>query len=72
MNIILHGETETRLHMQDLEQVQQRITVPVRVFTKSKNKWSNPLYVEHELVYKFACQIGSYYHYNLKRNNERP
>lgn len=71
MNVILHGDGEKRMHLSDCDVVHQKITVPVKIFSPQKNKWADPVYVNSELVYKFSCQIGSYYHYRLENNNAR-
>ena len=71
MNIILHGNgREIRMHHADKDQVQHRITVPVRVFTKSKNKWEKPVYVERQEAYRLVHQVGDLYHYRLEAHKE--
>jgi hypothetical protein len=65
MNVILHGEgKEIRMHRTDIDQVQHKLVVPTKVFSR-KNKWADPVGVDRNLTYKFACQIGDYYHYQL-------
>jgi hypothetical protein len=71
MNVILHGEgKEIRMHHTDTEQVMSRITVPVKDFIKSKNKWAQPVYVERQEAYKFIHQVGDVFHYRLETHQK--
>lgn len=66
MNVILHGEgKEKRMHLTETDQFQNKITVPVKIFTGTKNKWAAPVCIDRDLVYKFIYQDGPYYHYQL-------
>jgi hypothetical protein len=66
MNVILHGEgKEIRMHRTDTDQVLHRLTVPVKVFSKASNKWSQPITTDAELIYRYLYQLGDYHHYEL-------
>jgi hypothetical protein len=70
MNVILHGEgKEIRMHRTDTDQVQHKLTVPVKVFSGG-NKWSQPITTDRELVYRFLYQLGDYYHYQLETHQK--
>jgi len=71
MNIVLHGNgREIQMHHTDTDQTQHKITVPVKEWIGSKNKWSTPVAVDKSLVYRFAYQEGSYYHYQLEADKK--
>jgi hypothetical protein len=71
MNVILHGNgKEIRMHHTDTDQVQQRLTVPMKIFGSLKNKWASPTWIEKNLVYKFSYHDGSYYHYQLEADKK--
>lgn len=65
MNIVLHGNgKEIRMHRTDVDQLQHKITVPTKVFSR-QNKWVTPASVDVSLVYRFAYEDGNYFHYQL-------
>ena len=70
MNIVLHGNgKEIRMHHTDTDQVQHKITVPVKEWSGG-NKWTAPVAVDKNLVYRFVYQAGSYYHYQLEADKK--
>jgi hypothetical protein len=71
MNVILHGEGIKIMHLTDTDQVQHKLTVPVKVFSGG-TRWEQPVVTDRDMIYKFTYHDGSYYHYQFEEVHVRP